>query len=276
MNIFDLLLIRPLINILVAIYHGLVYAHVPFALGFSIILSTALIRLILYPFIATQLKFSKKMQEIQPHLSRLKEKHKDDPKRHQAEQMSLYKEHGINPAAGCLPFIIQIVLLLGFYNAIFKVIALKPKEAISVINKIAYFDFLKLNRPWDTNFFGLPLVKSPGELVSTLGFVIILIPLLTVLLQLIQSKMMTPVAQGTKDVPVKAKGKQGEPDFAQTMQSQMLLFMPLGIGFVSYRFALGLSLYWNTFTIFGIIQQYQVQGLGGLTDWLNKIKWKKQ
>ncbi len=275
MNIFELLLIRPLINVLVAIYHGLVYAHIPFALGFSIILSTALIRLVLYPFISTQLKFSKKMQEIQPHLSRLKEKHKGDPKRAQVEQMALYKEHGVNPASGCLPFIIQIVLLLGFYNAIFKVIALKPKEAIAVINKIAYFDFLKLNHAWDTNFFGLPLIKSPAELVGSVGFIIVLIPLVTVVLQLIQTKMMTP-EQATKIIPAKSSGKKEEPDFAQTMQSQMLLIMPLGIGFVSYRFALGLSLYWNTFTIFGIIQQYQIQGLGGLSDWLNKVKWKKQ
>lgn len=274
MPIFDTLLIHPLINILIAIYHALIYVGVPGALGFSIILSTALIRLILYPFTASQLKFSKKMQEIQPHMNRLKEKHKGDPKRVQAEQMALYKEHGVNPAAGCLPFLVQIVLLLGFYNAIFKVIALKPKETISVINKIVYFDFLKLNHAWDSNFFGLSLVKSPGDLLHTVGYAIVLLPILTVLLQLIQSRMMVQVKPATSISPSKSKKTQ-EPDFSQALQSQMLFMTPLVIGFVSFRFALGLSLYWNTFTIFGIIQQYQVAGLGGLEDWLKKIKWIK-
>jgi YidC/Oxa1 family membrane protein insertase len=275
MPIFNTVLIYPLINIVLAIYHALTSFHIPGALGFSIILSTALIRLILYPFTASQLKFSKKMQEMQPHLNRAKQKYKDDPKRSQLEQMAIYKEFGVNPAAGCLPFIVQIVLLLGFYNAIFKVIALKPKETISVINKIAYFDFLKLHQAWNTNFFGIPLIKSPGDLIHSIGFIIILIPALTVLLQLIQSKMMVPAKPPLDPAAAKAKKNPADPDFSKLMQSQMLFMTPFIIGFVSYRFALGLSLYWNTFTIFGIIQQYQVAGLGGLSEWLNKIKWKK-
>ncbi|MBU4016860.1 YidC/Oxa1 family membrane protein insertase [Patescibacteria group bacterium] len=269
MQIFDTLLVHPLINILVAIYQILTYFHISNALGFSIILITVLIRFILYPFTVSQIKASQKMQNVQPHINRLKEKHKSDPKRMQQEQMALFKEHGINPAAGCLPSLIQIVILLfGFYPAIQKVINLKPKETILVINKILYFDFLKLNHAWDTNFLGLPLGKTPGELFQSIGFLIVLIPIITALLQFIQTKMtiIPPVADEV------AMPKKQEPDFAKTMQSQMLYMMPVIIGVVSYQFSIGLSLYWNTYTIFGIIQQYQMQGLGGLSDWVKKLE----
>ena len=57
----------------------------------------------------------------------------------------------------------------------------------------------------------------------------------------------------------KATGKkEGSEDMGQTMQKQMAIMMPLMIGFFAYSFQLGLSLYWNTFTLFGIIQQYKL------------------
>lgn len=265
-NAFDAILVQPIINTLVGIYHILVYLHVPGALGFSIVLLTVLIRLLLYPFTVSQIKTSKKMQDIQPHINRLKEKHKGDPKRMQQEQLLLFKEHGVNPAAGCLPSLVQIVILVfGFYPALQRIIDLKPQNTISMINKIVYFDFLKLNHIWDTNFFGLSLVKTPAELFSTIGFLIFLIPLITAVLQFIQTKMMV----APQVAPVE-KPKSQEAEFSQALQSQMLYMTPVIIGIISYRFAIGLSLYWNTFSIFGIIQQYQIQGLGGLADWFKK------
>ena len=62
------------------------------------------------------------------------------------------------------------------------------------------------------------------------------------------------------------------PDFSQVFQKQMLYMVPFIIGFVSFQFAIGLSLYWNTFTIFGIIQQYKMQGLGGLSGWVERLR----
>lgn len=272
MQIFDILLVNPLINILVAIYQLLSYLHISNALGFSIILITVLIRFLLYPFTVSQIKASQKMQQIQPHINRLKEKHKSDPKRMQQEQMALFKEHGINPLAGCLPSLVQIIILVfGFYPALQKVLTLKPQEAIAIINKTAYFDFLRLNNAWDTGFFGLSLGKTPAELFPAVGFLIILIPIITALLQFIQTKMtiVPPVDKAL------AKPKKEEVDFSQAMQTQMLYMTPVIIGIVSYQFAIGLSLYWNTFTIFGIIQQYLVQGLGGLESWLEAPLLKK-
>ena len=66
--------------------------------------------------------------------------------------------------------------------------------------------------------------------------------------------------------------KKKEDDFASAMQSQTLYILPLFIGFSSFKLPLGLSLYWNTLTIFGIIQQYQIMGWGGLQEWINRFK----
>lgn len=112
MELFQTIFVHPISNLLVAIYQLLIAIGIPYALGFAIILLTIVIRLVLYPFMASQLKASKKMQDLAPHLAKLKEKHKGDAQRLQAETMLLYKEHGVNPLAGCLPILIQLPLFL--------------------------------------------------------------------------------------------------------------------------------------------------------------------
>lgn len=261
-QLFDVLLVHPLINLLVAIYQILAYMHIPSALGFSIILLTIVLRLLLYPLIASQLRASKKMQDINPHLSKLKEKHKNDAKRLQQETMLLYKEHGINPIAGCLPMLVQIPVFYALY-AVLNQIA-HPK-GIDAINNLLYSDAIKLKALWDTHFFGLPLDKTPANILSTFTVIAIAIPVVTGALQFIQSKMMfvpQPKAQDGK--------KEQSADFASVMQSQTTYIIPVMFGFFAFNFPIALALYWNTFTIFGIIQQYQMQGLGGLSSWFAK------
>src|ERR1700691_2108349 len=118
MNFFDIILINPILNVLVAIYQLLTALHVSSALGFSIILLTIVIRLILSPLLHQSLKQQKKMQQIMPEINKLKEKHKNDAKRLQAEQMALFKEHGVNPASGCLVMVIQIPILIALYQVL--------------------------------------------------------------------------------------------------------------------------------------------------------------
>ena len=69
---------------------------------------------------------------------------------------------------------------------------------------------------------------------------------------------------------VALKEPKKQDDFATTFQKQSLYILPVMIGFFSWHFSVGLSLYWNTFTLFGIIQQYLVAGLGGVEDWIKK------
>lgn len=273
MNPFDVFLVYPIINILVAIYHLLLWMHIPYALGFSIIVLTVVIRFILYPLTTAQLKAAKKMQSVSHKIASLKEKHKGDAKRLQEETMKLYKEHGINPAAGCLPILVQIPIIWGLYSVLQQVISASPTSVVEHVNKVAYFSSLHLSKPWDSSFFGISLAHGPSGLLSSMGPIVILVPVITGVLQFIQSKMMLPAsAVGGK---VKEKKKD---DFATAFQAQSTYIFPVMIGFFSYTFPLGLSLYWNTFTIFGIIQQYKVTGLGGLANgseksWIKKI-WK--
>jgi YidC/Oxa1 family membrane protein insertase len=87
--IFNILLNQPITNLLVVCYQLLHFLHIPFALGFSIILLTCIIRVILFPLTASQIKMSKKMQDMAPHISKLKVKHKDDKQMRKFMQMQI-------------------------------------------------------------------------------------------------------------------------------------------------------------------------------------------
>ena len=264
MEIFNIIIVNPIINVLVAIYQALFALHIPYPLGFSIIGLTIVIRIILYPLISSQLKASKKMQALAPHISNVKQMHKNDKKRIQEETMKLYKEHGVNPAAGCLPILIQLPVIWGLYTVLNDLVKLEPAKLVNFINGIVISP-IKLQSAWDTNFFGIPVGKSPSNLMATIGVLIILIPVITGVLQFLQSKMIFVT-------PPKVEGKKKNDDFATAFQSQATYIFPAMIAFFSFSLPIGLSLYWNTFTIFGIIQQYKIGGLGGLEDLWQKTK----
>jgi YidC/Oxa1 family membrane protein insertase len=274
-NFFNTFLNNPITNILLAFYRMFSFVHIPYALGFAIIGLTIAIRFILYPLTASQIKASLQMQKVAPHLKHIKEKHKGDSVKIQQETMRIYKEHGINPAAGCLPVLIQMPLIWSLYYVLQRVVGFKSSLAIAEINKIAYFDFLKLQNVWDTSFFGLSLGAMPSKIIATAGPLILLVPILTGVFQFILSKMMIPAKTGVaileKDIEEKAQvDKKDANDFATAFQTQSMFIFPIMIGFFSFSFPIGLSLYWNTFTIFGIIQQYKITGLGGLSEWIKK------
>lgn len=271
-SIFNTLLIWPITNLLIAVYQALSILGVPYALGFAIIVLSVLFRIVLYPLTNSQLRTSKKMQDLAPHLSAIKTQHKNDKRRVQEETMKLYKEHGVNPAAGCLPVVAMIVVSIALYTVLSHFVALPPKQAVAEINKIVYVDSLKLKRPWDQSFFGIPIEKNPSQLLSSMP-AIVLIPIFTALFQAVQAKMMFPQAAS---LPVRKKEgeKNGDmaTDFSSAMQKQSLFIFPLILGYTAFVFPLGVSLYWNTFTLFGILQQYRVAGLGGISPWVEKIK----
>lgn len=273
MNLIDLyntLLVRPIITVLVGIYQILFSLGIPFALGFSIIVLTVIIRLILYPLTTSYLKTSKKMQEIAPHLSKLKDKHKGDSMRLQQETMKLYKEHGVNPAAGCLPSLVQLPIVWALYSVLQQIVSLKPEAIVTEVNKLVYsIGPIELTHPWDQNFFGIPLGQNPSQLISVMPLVF-LVPVLSAVSQLIQSKMLItkPVVKAVED---KNKQKDTAEEFSSAFQTQSLYIFPAMIGFFSYSFPIGISLYWITQTIFGILQQYHILGIGGLREWLSPI-----
>lgn len=241
-----------MINFFVDIFIG-VYNLLFHNLGLTIIFIGVLSKVILWPLTNANLRHTKKMQEIKPHLDQLKAKHGTDRQKLSEAQMKLFKEQGINPAAGCLPLIVQIVLLLFLYQVVSQLI----------------------HRGLNTYFLGFDLAKPdvfhiPGVTFGLPGIIV----LLAAVTSLIQAKMMLPqpVKVNREDKP---KEKEQKEDMAEAMagvQGQMVFLSPLLIAYAGTTFPAGLALYWVVTTTLAIVQQYLTSGLGGLSGWLKKLK----
>jgi YidC/Oxa1 family membrane protein insertase len=267
-GIWNSLLFHPLVN-------GLFFFYKIFGnLGVAIILLTILIRVVLIPLTSPSMKAAKKMADLGPELAKLKEKHKDDKQKFAQAQMSLYKEHGVNPAAGCLPQIVQLLVLITLYQAFSSVLVQNGSDVLHKLNTILYpilqlpadthlnlsFWYLNLAKPDMIALPGLP--KIPGVFL-----------ILAALTQFISSKMMLPQVKKAEKEAKKTPGKTD--DIASSMQSQMTYLFPLMTILIGFSFPSGLVLYWFIFSFSSIIQQYFVSGWGGLTPWIEKIRIKK-
>lgn len=272
MNPFETFLINPILNLLIAIYFLLKQLGLPGALGLAIILLSSLIRIIIWPLNSAQLRSAQKMAALKPHLDRIKVDHGHDKVRHQQEVTKLYKEHGVNPLAGCLPLLLQMPVFIGLYTVLSRILDSGKAEFLSDINSRLYFPALHLVDKPDISFLGISLSTKPSEW-QQIGFFILIIPILTGVFQFIQSKMLVPAGASATSPQALKKVEDSKGNMEDTMsqvQSQMTFMMPAMIAFFSYGFPLGLSLYWNTFTIIGIIQQYIVSGPGALNKYLPK------
>ncbi|WP_432775676.1 membrane protein insertase YidC [Brevibacillus gelatini] len=96
--------------------------------GLGILIATVIIRLIVLPLMVKQIKSSKKMQELQPDMQKIREKYKNDPQKAQQETMALFQKHGVNPLAGCLPMLVQMPILIAFYHAIIRTEEIKSQS----------------------------------------------------------------------------------------------------------------------------------------------------
>lgn len=261
-TLWNQILIWPILNLLVAFYKLFEFLHIPGPLGFAIILLTIVIRLALYPLMQAQLKSAKKMADLKPHLDVINTKHKDDKKKLQQAQMDLYKQHGINPAAGCLPLLVQMPVLIALYNVFYEVLNNgNLNEIVSAINHVVYVPILKLTA-LDITFFGANLGVKPSQ-YATHGWWLLSIPLITAGLQWYQSKLMMPSSvpqSGTTAGKPAEKKEEKKEDMAGDMQKQMAMITPIMFGFFALQFPLGLALYWNVFGLFGIMQQLRVNG----------------
>lgn len=267
-NFFNTYFIIPILNVLVVLYKVFLFIKLPGAFGFAIIGLTVLVRLVLHPFFKQQLEMTKKMQEMKPHLDKLSQKHKDDKNRLQQEQLKLYKERGVNPASGCLFMIVQIPVFIGLYNTLSLFLMNgNAAKVITQINKVLYWPMLKIQTidPW---FFGFNLAVTPAKGGQWYYY---LIPVITGVLQYLQVQVSTPqmadpnATKSTEAVDNKALGS-GKPekktedsgDFQKAMNTQMKFIFPLMIGWFSYTLPVGLSLYWNIFSLFSIMQYRKI------------------
>src|SRR3989454_11709989 len=125
-ELWNTLLVYPLINLLVLAYDAV---H---DFGLAVVIVTVAIRLALYPLFRTQVRSSRAMQELAPALNDIKKKYGNDRARLQQEQMKLYQERGINPAAGCLPMLIFFPVLFAMYSAFQQVGGLAGAEPLTI------------------------------------------------------------------------------------------------------------------------------------------------
>ncbi len=236
------LLIAPFINALFAFY------YLTGNLGWSVVLVTVIIRIVLLPLLVPSLKSAKRMRELQPKLKRLQEKYGSDKKGLAEAQMNLYKEEGVNPLSGCLPQILQIAVLILFFSAFNMVGQFSAgngnREALNA-NLMEVFK-MKEDFKFGVDFLGSNLTMTPaGIFKEGLGAKMIL-PLILLLgsgvLQYLSSKLMMPAVEVDKKIVEKTKDK--EDDLMGAMRTQSMYMMPLMTVIIGWSFNLGLLLYW--------------------------------
>jgi len=217
-------------------------------LGLTIIVISVSSRLIFHPLIISSLRYTKAARELKPKFDQIKKKYGKDMRRVASEQSKLFKEAGVSPAAGalgCLSLIIQLGVFFLLFNALLRVVDSGVDTS---------FLFWSLENPDTFNIPGIPL-PLPGILI-----------VLTAVASLIQAKMLSVTSD--KKPSEKKKGDLME---ALAFQGQLVYLFPLIILFAGSRVSSGLVLYWLSVTFFGIIQQYQAVGLGGLKPWVQRI-----
>ena len=108
--------------------------------GVVIIVFSLIIKVVLHPLTRTSMRSMKRMQALTPLMNEIREKYKDDPQKMNQQVMHLYKEYGINPAAGCLPLLLQMPILFALYAVFRSVIALRQAEFVWWIRDLSIPD----------------------------------------------------------------------------------------------------------------------------------------
>lgn len=231
---FHTLIYQPLYNILI-----LLYDFVPGKdFGIAIILLTVIMRTALIPMYKKQVDSQKKLQEMQPKIKALQERHKHDKETQTKELMKFYKEHKTNPFSGCLPLIVQLIFLIGIYQTLITIsnngLSVDPKELYSFVS-----DPGRVNQM----FIGLVDLTKASPFFA----------IAAAIAQYFQTKMLMAKQ------PAKEVSSDSQPDMAQIMSKQMLYLGPLMTFFIGIKFPAGLSLYWLTSTLFMLVQQIYLQ-----------------
>ncbi len=264
MNIFNILLIQPLVNGLVVFYR-LLFNNMGLAIiGFSLTLVLAL-----RPLTRQYMESMKKMKEYGPQLTKLKDKHKGDKTKLMQAQSQFYKEKGINPGAGCLPMILQLVVLFALLQVFLK--ALTGTDPVH-LNELLYAP-LKFHpgEIINTKFLYLDITKPDTFRIPGINFDLPgLILILAAISQMVSAKITSPYLEKQEKLAKKTEGSAD--DFQAVMQSSAVYTFPLMTLLVGGRFPAGVALYWFFFSLYQTIQQYRSTGLGGLKSWLMVLK----
>ncbi|HEV8655825.1 MAG TPA: YidC/Oxa1 family membrane protein insertase [Candidatus Limnocylindria bacterium] len=257
LTLWNSLLVHPVMNLTLLAY------SIVHDFGLAIIFVTILIRLALYPLYVTQIRSQRAMQEVAPAMDELKKKYGKDRQRFSQEQMKLYKERGVNPAAGCLPLLLQMPLLIALYNSLLQLgcgLGPPPNNECPGLthDMVESFRYTFISNPippggaLDTTAHWLPWITQGLQHRDPLY----IIPVVAGLVQLVASVMAMPAKQAKSDDP------------SVRMTQSMAYTFPLITVVIGANFPAGLGLYWIATTVFQIVQQYFVSGWGQLPKYL--------
>jgi YidC/Oxa1 family membrane protein insertase len=211
-------------------------------LGLSIVVFTILIKLVLIPITQKSVESAQQMKELAPELKKLQKKYPKNPKALQEAQLALYKQHNINPIAGCLPQLIQIGLLIVLYRAL-----------INFFNQVG-----NGSSGYDLNFLWMD-ISQPDKLF--------ILPIAVGVAQLGLSWLMSWTEDKQKnnksdqEKKKKVKDESASANFADSMaqmQKQMLYIMPVMTSLIALGLPSGLILYWLFSSLFTLGQQAYV------------------
>lgn len=235
-------ILNPMVTLLVLLYQ--VFGN---NIILSIVVLTVILRMLTYPVMAQQQESAAKMQEMQPRLKKLQEKYKDDKEKLAQAQMELYKEHGINPLGGCFPMLIQFPVFIALYSSINFAVASTPFQLVDLSDRLLIPGLDGLI-PLNNIFLGMDLTAQPQP--PSNPWYALALPLLVMATTWLQFKMSTASRPQTP-TPVE---DDGQPNQAAAMQQSMGTVMPVMFGFISLTLSVGLSIYFLTSNVVGIIQ----------------------
>jgi YidC/Oxa1 family membrane protein insertase len=264
-EVFKTILTQPLANGLILFYN--IFGH---NLGVATILFSSFLFLVTRPLSKPQMDSMKKIREIQPLISKLKKKYGKDQMGFSKAQAELYKQKGINPGAGCVFQILQLVVLITFYQ-VFAGSLSNTSDSIAKLNNLLYPPLkIATQSSLNTRFLYLDISKPDLFYVPGISFGLPgLFLLLATVSQLASIKVTAPLMDAQKK---EAKSTKGETDDMQAaMNSSMMYTIPLMTLYFGYKFPSGLALYWLVFSIGTVIQQVSANGWGSLTPVLSRF-----
>jgi YidC/Oxa1 family membrane protein insertase len=233
----------PFANLLLILYTFL--GHNTIA---AIAALTILINLLLLPLTLAQQRSTRKMQGLQPEMQKLQKKYAKDKERLAQEQMKLYKEKGINPAAGCLPLLLQFPIWFGLYRAVVYCVPTTPLQLFEFSQHI--YKWLPGNVglvPLQSTFLGMDLGLPPNP-VQWWSYAL---PILVFATSMLQQRLLTP--------PSTSASTGDQPSQAELMNKQMQIMMPLMMVMFTLQWPTGLSVYFIISNLIRIAQYYFIR-----------------
>lgn len=265
MNIFTIILTQPLTNGLILFYN--IFGQ---NMGFAILFFSLFLIFIMRPLTKPYLESMKKIKELQPQIDKLKKKFGSDKMKFSQAQAELYKEKKINPAAGCLPYLLQFAILIALFN-VFTTALGGGGDVTAKVNNLLY-PVLKLpaDHTLNTKFLYLDLSKPDTFSVQGIPFGL---PgaflLLATVAQFLSVKITAPYISAEEKLAKKTKSQTD--DMQVTMQQSMTYTLPLMTIIFGLRFPSGLALYWLVFSLVNVWQQVTMNGWGSLTPFISRL-----